>query len=171
MTAGREAAREGGGMNAEHAVVARQVTFDAKREPMFEDERGTGWVPLARFNEEADALAAALARQQELEGAVNNAMYVLNPNQGERPDSVLADLWLRTTLPPEHPNHVDRDVLSVGADADPGTQPLVYDLCAHGCGREATVQHADERFLCRPCYDAEAGAYNPPGCPTCEEIA
>jgi hypothetical protein len=32
------------------------VTFDAKREPMFMDEQGGGWVPVARFNELEDAL-------------------------------------------------------------------------------------------------------------------
>jgi hypothetical protein len=44
-------------------------------------------------------------------------------------------------------------------------------LCAHGCQREATVQHADERLLCRACYEAEVGvsAGNPP-CPTCHPL-
>lgn len=39
-----------------NSVVARQITFDAKREPMFQDEGGNGWVPIARFHELYDAL-------------------------------------------------------------------------------------------------------------------
>lgn len=47
------------------------------------------------------------------------------------------------------------------------------DLCDHGCGDEATVQHADGRFLCYPCYRTETGGDNQrlPGCPTCSPAA
>lgn len=46
------------------------------------------------------------------------------------------------------------------------------DLCAHGCGLESTVQHADGRMLCLPCYLAETTdepmAWQVTGaCPTC----
>lgn len=40
----------------ESLAVAREITFDAKREPMFWDEQGNGWAPLARFHELWDAL-------------------------------------------------------------------------------------------------------------------
>jgi hypothetical protein len=48
---------------------------------------------------------------EQLREAVERASYALDPNQGERPDPVRAALWLRTTLPPEHPNYVDRAAL------------------------------------------------------------
>lgn len=44
------------------------VTFDAKREPMFMDEQGGGWVPIARFNELEDALKACRELFVELRG-------------------------------------------------------------------------------------------------------
>lgn len=45
---------------------------------------------------------------------------------------------------------------------------LVFAVCEHGCGRPATVQHADGTLLCRACYEAVVGvsAGNPP-CPVC----
>lgn len=33
--------------------------------------------------------------------------------------------------------------------------------CAHGCGREGLVEHADGRQLCLPCYSAEVGLDDP----------
>ena len=48
--------------------------------------------------------------------------------------------------------------------------------CDHGCSREATIQHADGRMLCRPCYMvetetrdsvADAMREQDPYCPTC----
>lgn len=46
------------------------------------------------------------------------------------------------------------------------------DLCDHGCGLDATVQHADGRFLCYPCYrveveDADIQWRVSGSCPTC----
>ncbi len=42
-------------------------------------------------------------------------------------------------------------------------------VCDHGCGFEATVEHADGRLLCRACYAAEVGneSWAVPNCPTC----
>lgn len=40
-------------------------------------------------------------------------------------------------------------------------------LCAHGCGWEASVEHADGRLLCRECYAAETGGEGSADCPTC----
>lgn len=55
-----------------------------------------------------------------------------------------------------------------------GPEAMADDLCAHGCGDDATVQHADGRFLCYPCYRVETGGDNgpPADCPTCgpEEV-
>jgi len=43
-----------------------------------------------------------------------------------------------------------------------------HAACAHDCGAPATVEHADGRALCRPCYDAEVDVtHGNPGCPTC----
>lgn len=39
--------------------------------------------------------------------AITNALYALNPNQGEKADATAAEMWLRTTLPAEHPNYLD----------------------------------------------------------------
>lgn len=36
--------------------VAHEITFDAQREPMFQDDQGNGWVPLMRYLELEDAL-------------------------------------------------------------------------------------------------------------------
>jgi len=51
--------------------------------------------------------------------------------------------------------------------------PMTDDLCDHGCGDDATVQHADGRMLCYPCYRTETGGDNErdPGCPTCSPAA
>lgn len=43
----------------EGQVVARMVTFNAARDPMFQDQDGNGWVPIARFFEVVDALKRA----------------------------------------------------------------------------------------------------------------
>lgn len=49
-----------------------------------------------------------------------------------------------------------------------GPSQIRSGLCAHGCGRETLVQHADGRMLCRVCYQHEAGMDGPvAGCPTC----
>lgn len=37
--------------------VAREITFDAQRDPMFQDEHGNGWVPLATYEERMDEIA------------------------------------------------------------------------------------------------------------------
>lgn len=47
---------------------------------------------------------------------------------------------------------------------------LPDDLCAHGCGNEATIQHADLRFLCALCYSTElTSGVSASDCPTCGE--
>ena len=50
--------------------VAREITFDAQRDPMFQDEDGRGWVPLARFHEVYDENARLLDRVATLETAL-----------------------------------------------------------------------------------------------------
>lgn len=59
--------------------------------------------------------------------------------------------------------------LSDGSEAVvPRRSPAAEEeTCAHGCGHEATVQHADGRMLCRYCYGAEVGGEGPADCPTC----
>lgn len=42
------------------------------------------------------------------------------------------------------------------------------DLCAHGCMRLPSVEHADGRALCRSCYDAEVGGHPFLPCPVCD---
>lgn len=56
--------------------------------------------------------------------------------------------------------------------ADRGRHTTQEDLCDHGCGLDATVQHADGRFLCYPCYrteveDADLQWRESGPCPTC----
>lgn len=56
---------------------------------------------------------------------------------------------------------------------DSGNQatPREFDereRCAHGCGNDATVEHADGRMLCLHCYENETGDPDPSvACPTC----
>lgn len=47
------------------------------------------------------------------------------------------------------------------------------DACEHGCGNLSSVQHADGRALCSPCYLVETGLVDEPypGCPTCGPTA
>jgi hypothetical protein len=42
------------------------------------------------------------------------------------------------------------------------------ELCAHGCMRIPSVEHADGRALCRSCYDAEVGGHPFMPCPVCD---
>jgi hypothetical protein len=50
--------------------------------------------------------------RSDLERAIMNACYALDPNQGERPNPVTAYQWLRTTFPTDHPNYVDPSTLT-----------------------------------------------------------
>lgn len=38
--------------------------------------------------------------------AIDNALHLLDPDQGGPVDVSAANMWLRTTLPPEHPNYL-----------------------------------------------------------------
>lgn len=65
--------------------------------------------------EKAEARVAELEQElAEKKQAITNAGYSLDPNQGERPDPVLAYKWLRTTYPKNHPNYVDPKTLPPG---------------------------------------------------------
>lgn len=64
------------------------------------------------------------AREEILSRAIKNVSYALDPNQGERPDPVVAYLWLRTTFPPDHPNYVGpNDPRLAGTDFARREQP------------------------------------------------
>lgn len=43
---------------------------------------------------------------REVQEAIGKALYALDPNQGEKSNPVDALIWLRTTLPSEHPNYL-----------------------------------------------------------------
>jgi hypothetical protein len=65
------------------------------------------------WQQELERRREAEARNRNLEAAISQASYALNPNQGEPADPSLAHQWLRTTFPPDHPNYVDPAVLAV----------------------------------------------------------
>jgi hypothetical protein len=71
--------------------VAHEITFDAQREPMFQDDQGNGWVPLARFQELDDALREIAFRAEEL---ANDPIMPVTSSTRIR-DRALAALGLR----------------------------------------------------------------------------
>lgn len=64
------------------------------------------WAKTRIVREDLTRVSAANVPDETTE-AIANALYFLDPNQGERPDASAASMWLRTTLPETHPNHLD----------------------------------------------------------------
>jgi hypothetical protein len=63
--------------------MARLVTFNAKRDPMFRDEQGNGWVPLATYDERCDEikwLREALERFVAWDGSEQRSPEYLSEN-------------------------------------------------------------------------------------------
>lgn len=78
-------------------------------------------VPLARLIDSRDQLIKRDCHIALLDTAIAHASYCLRPNQGERPDPVVAAQWLCTTFPTDHPNYVDPASLPHGPyNPDPG---------------------------------------------------
>jgi len=66
------------------------------------------------MDDESESIAALRRKLETADRAIQNAAYLLDPNQGERPDPAEAYKWLRTTYPPTHANYVDPESLAAG---------------------------------------------------------
>jgi hypothetical protein len=63
-------------------------------------------VQALRLRDQRDQLREALREAKE---AIDKAMWALYGEASAPPDVTTAQMWLRTTFPPDHPNYVPRD--------------------------------------------------------------
>jgi hypothetical protein len=100
------------GANTIEVVPASTLqSLTAQRDEAIKERRAAqnaAFCASAQADAELSQLQAAHRADQE---AINEALYALIGGEGP-PMTTEAQLWLRATLPPDHPNYIDRNSLS-----------------------------------------------------------
>jgi hypothetical protein len=107
---GYECSECGADTRLRYIEVVPASALAAERKRAEEAERDTTGA-LGLVDRQRQRAEQAEAKASSLTAAISEALFALIGGDGP-PDTAAAQMWLRTTLPPDHPNYVARSALA-----------------------------------------------------------